>query len=260
MKLLGRRGVLQFGTALSSAALLVSGCAEDSSTVTTSTVTVTSQAPAPTAAAPTETTRDFPVGAFTAVHLDAHFDVVVNIGDPTSVRAQGVPEALDLLDIRVEGSRLIAGVKPNVQWPANARVTVTVTTPTLTAAELSGSGDMRIGPVQADALTIGVDGSGEINVPELTVKRLEISSSGSGDVQAGGAADDAVIKLDGSGEADLEQLSVKRAEVSMDGSGDLDLMATETVSGSKSGSGELEVSGGAACSVSNSGSGDVTCS
>ncbi len=47
--------------------------------------------------------------------------LAVTIGSPTSVRAQGDPAALDLLDIRTEGDALIATVKPNVQWPAGAR-------------------------------------------------------------------------------------------------------------------------------------------
>ena len=61
---------------------------------------------------------------------------------------------MDQLDIRTEGETLMAGVKPNVQWPDNARVTVTITTPTLTAAQLSGSGEIRIGTVHADALSL----------------------------------------------------------------------------------------------------------
>jgi hypothetical protein len=260
VNLLGHRPALQVCTALAGAALLIGGCTADSLTVTTSTVTVTKD---PSAAAPSgapiETTRDFPVGDFTAVHLDAHYDVVVSVGSPTSVRAQGDPAALDLLDIRTEGDTLVAGAKPNAQWPPNVRVTVTVTTPALTAVELSGSGEMRIGAVRAESLAIRQDGSGEIEAPQITVTRLDLSSAGSGDIRAGGSADDAVIRLDGSGETELEQLAVKRAEVSVSGSGDLTMRANETVRGTLSGSGDLEVTGGADCSISSTGSGEASC-
>jgi Putative auto-transporter adhesin, head GIN domain len=260
VKLLGHRPAVHVCAALASAGLVVAGCTTDSSTVTTSTVTVTKEPPPNATPAITEESRDFAVGPFTGVRLDAHYDVVVNVGSPTSVRAQGIPAALDLLDIRTEGDTLVAGVKPNSQWPVNARVTVTVTTPAITAAELSGSGEMRVGPVQADRLAIGLRGSGEIEAPQLTVTRLEVSSSGSGDFRAGGTADDAQIRLDGSGETDLAQLAVKRADVSVTGSGELTIQASETVSGSISGSGDVEVTGGAACSISSSGSGEVACS
>lgn len=233
--------------------------------MTTSTLTVTKEPPGPSASATpatpgsTESTREFSVGTFTEVRLAAHFAVVITIGSPTSVRAQGDPAALDLLDIRTEGDALIATVKPNVQWPAYAHVTVSVTTPSLTAARLSGSGQIRIGSLQTDALSIDQSGAGEIEAPELTVGRLEISSSGSGKIDAAGTADDADIRLVGSGETELETLTVKRAVVSMAGSGSLTINATETVRGSTAGSGEIEVTGGAECSISSVGSGDVTC-
>jgi|GEM_PF-1668667 len=248
--------------ALTGAALLVAACGEDSSTVTTSTVTVT--APSGTAAAPaptddTDAERDFSVGEFDALRLDAHYAVIVTIGDPVSVRAQGNSSALDLLDIRTEGKTLVAGAKPNVQWPPNTHVTVYVTTPTLSAADINGSGDIHIGRLQADSLSLGVKGSGEIEAPDLALSRLRITSAGSGGIEAGGTAEDADIRLSGSGEAELTTLTVKRAEVSVTGSGSVELTAIERVSGSVAGSGGVRVTGGATCSVSSVGSGKVTC-
>jgi hypothetical protein len=206
-----------------------------------------------------ETSRDFTVGTFNAVRLVAHFDLVVNVGTPSSVRAQGDPAALDLLDIRTEGQTLVAGVKPNVQWPPNARVTITVTTPTLTAAELNGSGDISVGPLHTDSFEVTLGGSGDIEARELTLAGITVSSAGSGRIRLGGSADDATIKLSGSGEADLTTLATKRANVSVSGSGSLTLEASETVKGSISGSGDVHVTGGASCSLSSSGSGDATC-
>jgi hypothetical protein len=261
VSLLGYRPAVQVCAALAGAAVLAAGCTTDSHTVAPSTVTVTKEpsGPAPPPAPAITETREFAVGSFTAVHLAAHYEVVVNVGSPTSVRAQGDPAALDLLDIRNEGDTLIAAVKPHVQWPVYARVTVTVTTPTLTAAEVSGSGQMRIGPVRADTLSLDQAGSGGLEAPQLTVTQLKVSSSGSGEIRAGGSADNADIRLDGSGKAELETLAVKRAEVSLSGSGSLTIDASEQVSGSLSGSGNVEVTGGATCSISRTGSGAATC-
>lgn len=262
MELLGHRPAIQVCAALATAGHLLTGCATDSSTVTTSTLTVTKVPPGPSAPATpgsTEPTPEFPVGTFTEVDLAAPYAIEVTIGSPTLVRAQGDPAALDLLDIRTEGDALIATMKPNVQWPAYADVTVSVTTPALDAARVSGSGQMRIGSLQTDALSIDQSGAGEIEAPELTVARLEVSSSGSGRIDAAGTADDADIRLVGSGEAELGKLTVKRAVVSMAGSGSLTVNATETVRGSTAGAGEIEVTGGAECSISSVGSGEVTC-
>lgn len=263
MKRWGERGVIGVCVALTGVVLLA-GCRADSSTVTTSTVTVTKDPSATstgTSPAPpgTSTSRDFPVSDFAAVRLAAHYDVTVTVGSPTSVRAEGDPAALDLLDIKTEGDTLVAAVEPNSQWPPNSRVTVSVTTPTLNAAEVDGSGDMRIGTVRTDTLSLTQGGSGDMEVREIAVKQLRVSSRGSGDVNASGTADDADIRLDGSGEADLQELTVKRAQIAVSGSGGLEIKATEKVSGSLSGSADVDVTGGAACSVSKSGSGEVSC-
>jgi hypothetical protein len=262
VKLLGGTPALAIGTALAGVALLVAGCGSDSSTSTTSTVTVTkdpSSTSGSTTPENTDTTRDFPVGEFTSVRLAAHYDLVVTVGSPTSVRAEGDPAALDLLDIHTEGDTLVATVKPNAQWPNNARVTVTATTPTITAAELSGSGGIRIGPVHTDSLSLDQSGSGEIDAPNLTLAHLTVSSSGSGRIRAGGTAEDADVRLSGSGEAELPTFTVKNATVSVGGSGSLLIEATEKVAGSISGSGDIRVTGGAACSISSTGSGSATC-
>lgn len=230
--------------------------------MTTSTVTVTKEpsgSSAPATPGATEPMREFPAGTFTAVDLAAPYALVVTIGSPTSVRAQGDPAALELLDIRVEGDTLIATVEPNAQWPANALVTVSVTTPTLEAARLSGSGQIRIGSLRTDRLSLEQSGSGLIEAPEIAVARMQISSSGAGKIVAAGTADDADIRLVGSGEAALGTLTVKRALISMAGAGSLTIDATETVRGSTAGSGGVRVTGGADCSISSIGIGDVTC-
>jgi hypothetical protein len=244
------------------AAATLVGCQNGSGTVTTSTVTVT--APSGSSAPPTsgsaETSKDFPVGDFDTVRLAAHYNIVINIGSPKSIRGEGDSAALDMLDIRTDGNTLVAGVKPNVQWPPNARVTVTVTTPTLNAAELNGSGNMRIGPLQADALSVDQNGSGDIDASQVTLSRISVSAGGSGRMRIGGSAEDATIRLSGSGEADLDTLTVKRANVSISGSGSLLLQALEKVAGAVSGSGDVRVSGGATCAITSSGSGRATCS
>jgi hypothetical protein len=266
VKLLGYGPRLQIGVAIAIATLAMAGCTTDSSTITTSSSTssdtsAASGAPSPsTTAANTETTREFTVDAFAAVELAGPYELVVTVGNPTSIRAQGDPAALDLLDIRTDGGTLIAAVKPNVQWPTDAHVTVTATTPTITAADLNGSGRMRVGPVHTDTLTINDRGSGGIEAPELYVTKITVSVLGSGLIRAGGTADDADITLGGSGQEDLQALAVKRAKVSVAGSGNLSIQASEKVSGSLYGSGSIRVTGGATCSVSSAGSGTTTCS
>ncbi|BEK84298.1 head GIN domain-containing protein [Nocardia seriolae] len=206
-----------------------------------------------------ETTKDFSVATFTAVDLDGPYNLVVNVGTPTSVRAEGDPAGLDVLDIRVSEDTLVASVKPGARWPAGAHVTVTAVVSALTAVKLAGPGGIHVGAVAADTLVFAENGSGTIEAPQLTVSRLTASLSGSGIIRAGGTSEDVDLSLDGSGPQDLSALTTKRAAVALAGSGSLTFRATEKVTGSLAGADNVTVVGDAKCSVSRAGSGRVTC-
>lgn len=206
------------------------------------------------------TQRNFPVGPFQAVALEGSHDVVVTVGGEPAVRAEGDAEALDRLDIRVEGDTLHVGQKRG-SWIGGhrGRVTVYVTTPTLSKAALEGSGDLRIDRVQADDFEARLAGSGDIEIGTMQAARAKFSIAGSGDIQASGTSEEAQIDIAGSGDVDLDGLTTRRARVSVAGSGNISLQASEAVEGSLMGSGDLNVRGSARCAVSKMGSGDIRC-
>lgn len=208
-----------------------------------------------------QTRRDFQVGAFQAVALQGPHNVVVTVGGPASVRAEGDSAALDMLDIRIEGDRLIVGTRRGWSWrgPSGA-VTVHVTTPALNGAAIGGSGDMRIDRVQADRFEAAIGGSGDIEIGALQARETEFSIAGSGDIRAAGQAEAAEISIAGSGSMALDGLQLRRAEVSIMGSGGVRVQASEAVEGSIMGSGSVNVRGAARCSIRRMGSGEVTCS
>lgn len=204
--------------------------------------------------------RNFEVGAFQSVALQGPHNVVVTVGSGPSVRAEGDTAALDMLDIRVEDGRLIVGNRRGWSWQGpNGAVTVHVTAPSLSAAAIGGSGDMRIDRVQGDRFEASIGGSGDIDIGALQTREADFSIAGSGDIRAVGSAETADISIAGSGGMALERLQTRRAEVSIMGSGDVTILASETVEGSIMGSGNVTVRGGARCSVSRMGSGSVNC-
>ncbi|MGZ8345768.1 MAG: head GIN domain-containing protein [Allosphingosinicella sp.] len=204
--------------------------------------------------------RSFPVGAFQSVSLEGSHDVIVTAGDVPSVRAQGDTEALERLEVAVEGDTLRIGSRRGrgFSWH-RARVTVYVTTPTLRGAFLRGSGDLRIDRVQTETFEASIAGSGDIDIVALQARRANFSIAGSGGVRAAGAADETDIDIAGSGNARLDALAARRASVSVAGSGNINVRASETVDGSIMGSGNLRVHGPARCSVSKMGSGNISC-
>jgi hypothetical protein len=204
--------------------------------------------------------RNFEVGAFQSVALQGPHNVVVTVGSGPSVRAEGDTAALDMLDIRVEDGRLIVGTRRGWSWRGpNGAVTVHVSAPTLTAAAIGGSGDMRIDRVQGDRFAASIGGSGDMEIGALQTRQAEFSIAGSGDIRAAGSAEAADISIAGSGGMALDGLQARRASVSIMGSGDVTLQASEAVDGSIMGSGNVNVRGGARCTVSRMGSGSVSC-
>jgi hypothetical protein len=206
--------------------------------------------------------RSFQVGAFEKVSLDGSQDVVVTVGGAPSVRAEGDAEALERLDIRVEGGTLKIGSSRRGGW-FNFRhgggVTVYVTAPALNGAAIRGSGDMRVDRVQAQAFEAEIAGSGDMQIGALQAARASFSIAGSGGIRAAGTAEDSDVSIAGSGDILLGRLQTRRTSVRVAGSGNVAVHATEAVDGSVMGSGNVTVQGGARCSISKMGSGDIRC-
>lgn len=205
--------------------------------------------------------QNFPVGAFSKVALGGSANVVVTVGGAPSVRAEGDAERIGRLDIRVEGDQLTIGSKRH-GWNWNSKggqVTVYVTMPSLAAAEIGGSGDMKIDKVQGASFAASIGGSGDMQIASLQTNEANVSLAGSGSVTAGGKAQHATLSIAGSGDIDLGNLEVRTANVSVVGSGDAAIKAMESADVSIMGSGDVTVSGGGKCKISKMGSGSVNC-
>jgi hypothetical protein len=208
--------------------------------------------------------RSFDVAAFDSVGLAGSHDVVVTVGGPVSVRAEGDPDVIEKLDIRVDGSTLRIGTQRGVSWgPGFMRnrkpVTVYVTVPSLVGASVAGSGDLKVDKVEGDRFEGSLAGSGDLQIAAMRVAEAEFSVAGSGDIRAAGSAERVKAKLAGSGDLDLAGLEAKDADVSVAGSGDIRARATGTANVKVAGSGNVTMAGGAQCTVKKRGSGDVNC-
>jgi hypothetical protein len=212
----------------------------------------------------TATARNYQVEDFHKIVLRGPHDVTVTVGGAASVRAEGDSEAIEKLEIRVENGRLIIGGKSKKDGWFNhsdgrhkARITVTV--PSLAAASVEGSGDIRVDKVQGDQFEGEIAGSGDLEIGDVRVKRTEFSIAGSGGIRAKGVTDSSEVSIAGSGDIDVSGLQARTAEISIAGSGGVRANASETADVDIMGSGDVTMTGSAKCSVSKMGSGNVTC-
>jgi hypothetical protein len=208
-------------------------------------------------------TRDFALSGFTSVVLAGPDDVTIRRGDAFSIAARGPKAAIDELEVKLDGDTLLIGRKREgfgISRHDGGNVEIRITMPRLTAARLTGSGEIDADLVEGDAADVAVTGSGDVRIGKLIAKRAAISLSGSGDVGIdGGTIGAGVYNVMGSGGIDAERLAATTLDISIAGSGDVEAQATGKADIHVLGSGDAVVRGGANCTARTVGSGTATC-
>ncbi len=174
---------------------------------------------------------------FDSVSLSGTGDVTIQVGQPKSVEVTLDDNLIGLVETRVENGKLIISAKE--MYNTKLGLKVKIGTPNLTAASVSGVGDMTI--------------------LEATGDELELTVSGVGDITAKGTVKSVKANVSGTGDANLKDLIAETVSVSVSGVGDAKVNATKSVDATASGVGNVEIYGNPADVKRNaSGVGSVT--
>lgn len=205
-------------------------------------------------------TRSFAASGFTGVELRGPDDVDVKTGANFAVTAEGDPKVLDQLDIRVVDGSLRVGRKDSKErWLNSDRgARIHVVMPKLTIASVSGSGNLGVERGEGD-FSGAISGSGNLSIGELRANAADLSIAGSGDLNVAGNTGKLSASIAGSGDIDAVRLTAANADVAIAGSGNLRGTVKGPASVSIVGSGDVELGGGAKCTVSAIGSGEARC-
>ncbi|GHF25771.1 head GIN domain-containing protein [Pseudolysinimonas yzui] len=195
------------------------------------------------------------IDAVSAVVLDTSGDLTITEGDP-SLTIHAPAGVLELLTAEVHDGVLVLGRRPGIMPFGFAEIRYELTVPSLDSIEINGSGDVD-STVSGDELSIGISGSGDVTVTGVDAEAVELRIVGSGDVELAGDANDFGVEIDGSGDVDADALEVRDATVTISGSGEVDLHVTDTLDVTISGSGTVHHRGGATVQSDISGLGDV---
>jgi len=140
------------------------------------------------------------------------------------------------------------------------KLDITVSGVALRNVGLSGSGEIALGRLDQDRLTLAVSGSGSVST-EGRIDRMELAVSGSGNAKLGamamqqatihisgsgwvsaqGRVDLVELVISGSGKARLDAVAARQADIHISGSGSADLTPKETANVSISGSGTVRM-------------------
>lgn len=162
------------------------------------------------------------VGAFSGVELAGSNLVAIRVGSPSSVVVHADDNLLKFVTTEVQDGRLVVG-ETGGSFSSKTPMRVDVTTPSLDAVTLSGSGIVAVTGIGGPSFTIAVPGSGVIRASGTT-SRLDVS-------------------VDGSGDAELQGLTAKAVHATVQGSGRVAVTATESLDASIPGSGAITYGG-----------------
>jgi signal transduction histidine kinase len=183
-------------------------------------------------------TRD--VGPWTGIEVDGGVNVDVVPGDSGEVVVTGGEEVIDrvrtevadgVLRISIHDRGIVIGSDPfddvRVQISAGALDTIRV----------EGSGDLELGRIDTDELTIEVEGAAGID--------------------ASGTVDTLTLNIEGAGDADLGGLEARTARVVVEGAGDAELSVSDELDVTVQGAGDVTYRGNPSVRQRVEGAGEV---
>ncbi len=155
--------------------------------------------------------------SFDDIKLSGFGTVNVIVGDVQTVQVSTDDNLITLVETSVDNRKLKIKPRPNIHPKTGLRIDITV--PQLTAAKISGAGD--------------------INVHNMNGKVLELAVSGAGTLSANGNVQHISTSISGAGSAELEELYADSADVSISGAGNAHVYATQSLNARVSGAGNV---------------------
>jgi hypothetical protein len=216
-----------------------------------------------TAAPAAAAERSYSVTSFDRIRVEGPFTVAVTTGKAVSARASGDAEALERVQLRVEGRTML--IRPNLSgwggYPGKqgAPARITVTTPDLNTAILIGSGSLDIDRIRGMKAVLTVEGSGRLTAGQVDVDNLSLAIAGSGGIEVSGHAKQAAAVARGAAGISAPGLIVADLILTSETAGAVSMHATRSAKVTALGIGAVQVAGTAACEVKQAGSGPLAC-
>jgi hypothetical protein len=176
------------------------------------------------------------VAEFTRIDNPGSVDVRLHVGERQHVRVRAGEKVID--DVHTEVHDGTLRVDYDHHGFGGNDVVIEASVPKLDGITASGSGDIDVDGIRADAFEVRSDGSADIALTGTT-DRLKVDLDGSGDANVAGlTAHDARVSVGGSGNASVR--ADERLDVKLDGSGDVRYSGDPQLTKNLDGSGDLK--------------------
>lgn len=199
-------------------------------------------------------TRDYDFKDFDAIRINGDIDVRFLQAETFRVALRTQENIFDYIDLRVEGTTLVAEpewdkVNGHFIRMTNYRgLDLTIYAPYLRDIDIRGDGDLAIchgyvsdgdliitlygdgdidlAKISVQSLTLGIEGDGDAELSGIHAKSLKINNEGDGSISISGEAEEASLTINGDGDVDISNLKVKDPEkkhVHVSGDGNIQL-------------------------------------
>ena len=201
------------------------------------------------------------VTAFSEISLSISADLYLKQGNEHSLVLEGDEDDLEDIETEVRGNELNTQLNRAFNFSSMDRIRIYVTMKNVDELSVSGSGKIEAEtPIQTSELTLNLSGSGDINIGELEAKEVDAQISGSGDIRLAGKSNLEELEVDitGSGDLHAEDIQADEADIDISGSGTCRIHAINELEVSITGSGKVRYKGNPRVNANISGSGSVS--
>lgn len=210
--------------------------------------------------------RKVGIGSFSRLRVEGPFEVRVTTGTSPGAMVSGDRAVAETVQLQANGDTLVVRRDSSNQWSeqgaaiATQPVVVTLTTPALTSASVTGSSRLQITRMAGPRLMLAVSGPGGIVVDAVQGDQLVVQLIGAGSVTvASGKVASGRLTANGGGAIDAGAVDAGDVLAVLDGLGAISAQARYTAQVSNSGLGTVTIAGRAKCAVRAAAGGPVKC-
>jgi len=181
------------------------------------------------------------------ISIPAKAEITVQQGAEPSVKISGYKNLLEHIKTSNDGGvlKIYSDLQNGWSLDRHAGTTIVVTTPSLSALDLSGATDANIhGSARGAKFELSISGASDVTVDSIFVDEFNTSVSGAASIVVnGGAARRAKYELSGASKIYAFPFVTGTTIAEISGAGRAEVNATDTLSASVSGSGTIHYKG-----------------
>lgn len=170
-------------------------------------------------------TKDVAVKSFDELSASGIYSLQLVQGSSESVKIEADDNLQELFEVKNEGSKLVIGMKKDVNIQTKGKLKVYVTFRKLKNMDLNMVGNVSSDKsLSFDDLKIHNNSVGSVDL-QLTAGKLEIKNQSVGNVKLSGKADNAIVKNSGVGSLQAASLVVQTMDIDNSGVGSAEVNA-----------------------------------